>query len=141
MRTVENLLEMFPGTTKGDWEQHKNGGGWKQKTATVEDTAYVGPDAVVFGSALVYGSAQVYGSARVYGDKWTKTPIQILTDTYVIQVVTHKLIAVGCEHHTYDDWCENIMAIAKGHGLTDQSKIDEYMSYVEIVHKWMLINL
>jgi hypothetical protein len=32
-------------------KKHSNGGGWVADTATVADTAYVGPDARVFGNA------------------------------------------------------------------------------------------
>ncbi len=44
--------------------KHPNGGGWVADTASVADTAYVGPDAWVFGKAQV-GDAQVFGYARV----------------------------------------------------------------------------
>ena len=33
--------------------QHLNGGGWVADTASVDETAYVGPDARVFGNAKV----------------------------------------------------------------------------------------
>jgi carbonic anhydrase/acetyltransferase-like protein (isoleucine patch superfamily) len=47
--------------------QHINGGGWVADTATVADTAYVGPNAKVYGIARVSGNATVSGDARVYG--------------------------------------------------------------------------
>jgi hypothetical protein len=43
--------------------QHPNGGGWIANTASVVDTAYVGPKAMVFGSAWVAGTATVKGFA------------------------------------------------------------------------------
>ncbi len=49
------------------WHRHPNGGGWVEDTATVDETAYVGPDARVFETARVSGSAWVYGTARVCG--------------------------------------------------------------------------
>ncbi|MBK6858130.1 MAG: hypothetical protein IPG97_16660 [Microthrixaceae bacterium] len=49
------------------WHRHPNGGGWVEDTATVDETAYVGPDARVFETARVSGSAWVYGTARVFG--------------------------------------------------------------------------
>ena len=82
----EQLKELFPTATKKTWHQHSNGGGWVKNTASVADTAFVGPDALVFDKArvfenaqvsdnvLVYGNAQVsdnalvYGNARVYGN-------------------------------------------------------------------------
>ncbi len=59
--------------------KHKNGGGWVANTATVEETAYIGPDAWVFGDARIYsyaritgdacvsGNAVIYGYARIFG--------------------------------------------------------------------------
>jgi hypothetical protein len=45
--------------------KHPNGGGWVADTATVDDTAYVGPDAKVYGNAWVSENASVSGDARV----------------------------------------------------------------------------
>lgn len=47
--------------------RHSNGGGWVANTATVADSAYVGPNALVYGKAQVCDTAQVYGNAMVYG--------------------------------------------------------------------------
>jgi hypothetical protein len=46
-------------------------------TATVAETAFVGPEALVFGSAWVYGEALVYGSAQVYGEAWVSGSAQV----------------------------------------------------------------
>jgi tetrahydrodipicolinate N-succinyltransferase len=48
--------------------KHPNGGGWVADTATVAETAYVGPDAQVYGNAQVSENASVYGGARVFED-------------------------------------------------------------------------
>jgi len=48
--------------------RHKNGGGWVQDTAQVDDTAYVGPDAMVLDRAKVLGNARVEGFAVVMDD-------------------------------------------------------------------------
>ena len=45
--------------------RHKNGGGWVQETAIVDDTAYVGPGAMVLDRAKVLGNARVEGFAVV----------------------------------------------------------------------------
>lgn len=45
--------------------RHKRGGGWVQATATVDDSAYVGPNAMVLDSAKVLGNASVEGFAVV----------------------------------------------------------------------------
>ena len=47
--------------------EHPNGGGWKSPSATVADTAYIGPDARVLGSAKVLGEARVEDYAVVQG--------------------------------------------------------------------------
>ncbi len=48
--------------------QHKNGGGWVADTATVADTAFVGPNAQVYGFAIVRDYAWVSDNAEVYGN-------------------------------------------------------------------------
>ena len=48
--------------------KHPNGGGWVADTASVSETAYVGPNARVYDNAAVYGKAAVYDNARVYGN-------------------------------------------------------------------------
>jgi len=47
--------------------QHINGGGWVADSASVSDTAYIGPNARVCGNALVLFDAQVGGYAVVQG--------------------------------------------------------------------------
>ena len=47
--------------------RHPNGGGWVADTATVEETAFVGPDARVYGSALVEGGVQLLSDTRISG--------------------------------------------------------------------------
>lgn len=46
--------------------QHSNGAGWVADTATVDDSAYIGPDALVYGNAWVCDHAWVYGNAQVF---------------------------------------------------------------------------
>ncbi|KKM21627.1 hypothetical protein LCGC14_1633620, partial [marine sediment metagenome] len=36
--TLKELQKIFPQATKKTWHQHKNGGGWVENTATVENT-------------------------------------------------------------------------------------------------------
>ena len=59
MKTIEQVLSIFPETTKENWHQHTNGNGWVYVTAHVDKTAYVGEN------ALVYGYARVSGNARI----------------------------------------------------------------------------
>ncbi len=51
--------------TPAGGRRHKNGGGWVQETATVEDTAYVGPNAMVLDRAKILGNARVEDFAVV----------------------------------------------------------------------------
>ena len=55
MRTIKDILEMFPSTKKKDWKKHPKGGGWVQITAIVEETCAV--------EGIVYGDARVFGDA------------------------------------------------------------------------------
>ena len=53
MNIPQNVLDCVSGSTPEDWHQHKNGGGWVYKTASVDESAYVGPKAWVYGDARV----------------------------------------------------------------------------------------
>ncbi|MBI4057583.1 MAG: hypothetical protein HY399_08570 [Elusimicrobia bacterium] len=46
--------------------QHKNGGGWVENTAQVEESVYVGPQAQVYGTAEVIGGTVVQDRAQIY---------------------------------------------------------------------------
>ena len=98
-RTIKDILKLFPSTTKADWVQHKNGGGWRQTTATVDDSAFVegivsgnsrvfgnaqvSGDARVSGNSQVYGDARIYGNSRVYGNSWVSGNSQVFGDARV----------------------------------------------------------
>lgn len=66
--TLEELQAIFPDATEETWHRHPNGCGWVQNTATVADTAYVGPYALVYGNAQVYDNAKIRFRSRVYGN-------------------------------------------------------------------------
>ncbi len=59
MKTIEQVLELFPNTFAEDWHQHNNGKGWVYFTAKVEKSAYIGGNAQVSGDARVYGNASL----------------------------------------------------------------------------------
>lgn len=61
------------------WHRHPNGGGWVQDTASVDETAHIGPDAEVSVAAQVSGNAWVFGSAEVSGNAWVSSPRHVLT--------------------------------------------------------------
>ena len=61
------MLTLITGDPAGG-HRHKNGGGWVQESARVDETAYVGPDAMVLDRARVLGNARVEGFAVVMDD-------------------------------------------------------------------------
>jgi carbonic anhydrase/acetyltransferase-like protein (isoleucine patch superfamily) len=68
MKTMDEVLKIVPSTKAEGWHQHSNGKGWVYSSASVADSAYVGPDARVYGKAQVSDNAKIYGNARVYGN-------------------------------------------------------------------------
>jgi NDP-sugar pyrophosphorylase family protein len=67
MMDFEELRSMFQGVERGEWHRHENGGGWVEHTASVADSAYVGPDAVVREKAYVDNCASICNRAIVSG--------------------------------------------------------------------------
>lgn len=98
--------ENFEGA-KTNGAPHPNGGGFVASTATVSETAYIGPNAKVLGTAkvrdnariedfaIVKGNAQVYGNAvvkenamvfsnaRVYGNAVVSGSARCFNNTYI----------------------------------------------------------
>ena len=152
MKTIKDILTLFPDTKKKDWHQHPNGEGWVYKTAIVEDSAYIGEDAQVFGNTRVYGDAQVYGDAwvygntRVYGDArvsgkawvsggaWEVSPLYIQGTKHSITNCKHGYIQIGCEIHTFDELIKNYKKIGKQYDYTDK-EIKEYYEYIKLFKK------
>ena len=65
------------------WHRHPNGGGWVQDTASVDETAHIGPDAEVSVAARVSGNAQVSGTAQVFGTAWVSGAAQVSGNAWV----------------------------------------------------------
>jgi NDP-sugar pyrophosphorylase family protein len=59
MRTIEQIIERFPGTTPVDWHQHPNGGGWVQKSCVVAEGVFVGPDVIIGGAYGIKGNVRI----------------------------------------------------------------------------------
>ena len=144
--------------------QHKNGLGWVANTATVEETAYIGPDALVYGNAGVYGDAlvcgnagvygnariygnaqvsgyaQVYGDVLVYGDAWVyggaweTSPLYIQGTKHAITNCAFGKIAIGCEVHSFSKWKRDYKSIEKKSGYTPE-QIKEYGLHIAHVIK------
>jgi len=81
MKTLEEIMQMFPSTEKEKWSQHSNGKGWVYITAKVSPSAFV--EGVVFDNAQVYGDARVFGNARVSGDAQVYGDAQVSGNAWV----------------------------------------------------------
>jgi carbonic anhydrase/acetyltransferase-like protein (isoleucine patch superfamily) len=100
-RKLAGRIQPAEGLLREDWANHRNGGGWVQKTAFAAETAYVGPFAIVSGSArvldlarivdeamitdtaMIAGNAVVGGKARVGGNARIIGTARILGDAQV----------------------------------------------------------
>ena len=132
MKTIAEILKMFPRTTKSDWKKHKNGGGWVQITAKAEVSALV--EGIVSGNARVFGDARVSGDAWVFGNAWEKSPLQIQGSTHFATNCKYGYISIGCEVHTFAEWKSNYKTIGAEHGYTDE-QIKEYKAIVDLFCK------
>jgi len=75
--SCSNVFDFQDGKGPVPAHRHRNGGGWVADTASVADSAYVGPNAKVFDNAQVYSRAWVFGSAQIYGDAWVFDHAQV----------------------------------------------------------------
>ncbi len=144
--------------------QHKNGGGWVAKTATVEETAYIGDDAWVYdgawvsGNALIYdgarisgyarisGNARIYGDARVYGNAlisgnarvcggaWKTSPLYIQGSQHAITNCDFGQLSIGCITHSFSEWKKLYKSIGKENGYTP-AQIKEYGQLIALATK------
>jgi len=106
--------------------------------AKVYGTANVYGDACIFGNAKVYGNAYVYGKAVVHGNslifgeariksgEWNKTPLQIWGSIHFLNMLTPKILKIGCEEHTIPTWLKDYRTIAAENEITDKETIKEY---------------
>ena len=82
--TFEELnVKAGDGLIPENWHNHPNGKGWVQNTATVAETAFVGPDASVYEYAQVLDCAEIYGDAEVFGEAKISGNAEIFGDTWV----------------------------------------------------------
>ena len=134
MKTIEEVLKIVPGTKAEDWHQHGNGKGWVYSSASVADSAYVGPDAQVSGNARVYGNAWVSGYAQVSGNAWVKSPLYIQGSRHPVTLCSHTKIAIGCQVHKISYWKKKYKAIGVAEGYLP-SEIREYGEYITLLAK------
>ncbi len=139
MKTIEQVIAIFGGKPE-DWERHVKGEGWKQKTARVDPTAYLGPDTIVYGTARVSGDAQVFGNARVfgnaqvYGDAWEKSPLYIQGTKHACYWAKKGYLGIGCKVYPIAKWMEQYKEIGKKRGYSEE-EISEYSNYIELFNK------
>ena len=95
--------------------RHQKGGGLVANTASVAETAYVGPDALIFGNAQVREGASVYGNARIYGNASVGKHTRVFDNAHVFgnASVSHKIQIYG-EAQVYGQ--ANIYAFAQIYG-------------------------
>ena len=149
MKTIEQILDLFPGTTAKDWSQHKNGGGWKHRTAKVDVSAYLGENAQIFGNAQIsgnawiFGDAQISGDAQIFGDAqisgdawisgnaWDQSPLYIQGTRHALSHCSRGHIQIGCHQLTIEEWQKRYKAIGRTEGYTPK-QIKEYGAYIEL---------
>ena len=138
VKVPENVLASVYGSVPAEWRQHKNGGGWIYKTATVGESAYLHPTSIVYGNAWVYGNAQVYGNAWVYGDArvsgdaWEQSPLYIQGSRHALTLCSLTQIAVGCHVHDIPEWLKRFRVIGRSEGYTKE-QIAEYGVYLKLL--------
>ena len=64
------------------------------------------------------------------------SPLYILHADYLFYARSWTLIQAGCESHTFDDWADQYVSITQHHNITDQTKLTEYWSYIELINTW-----
>ena len=143
--TFKELKQKIGPQEKSDWAKHKNGGGWVNKNATVDESAYVGEGAIIYnawvsgkarvsGNAWVYGNAMVSGDARVSGSAWEKSPLFIIGSKHSLTNSKHGHIQIGCHCKTFEYWKENYKRIGEIEGYTKE-EIKEYGEYIKLFKK------
>jgi carbonic anhydrase/acetyltransferase-like protein (isoleucine patch superfamily) len=81
----------LPGKAKQKGAPHQNGGGFVAETASVADSAYVGPDARVLDKAVIADSARIEDYAVVCGDATVSNNAIVSGHAYV----TDKAVIAG----------------------------------------------
>ncbi len=126
--------------------QHKNGGGWVANTATVEETAYIGPDARIYGYARISGNSRIYGTTRVYGNAlisgnarvcggaWKTSPLYIQGSQHAITNCDFGQLSIGCITHSFSEWKKLYKSIGKENGYTP-AQIKEYGQLIALATK------
>ena len=144
MRTIEDILKIFPLTAVSDWTQHLNGHGWIKTTACADVTSYiegivsgsarVSGNALVSGNAQVFGNALVSGNAQVFGDSWAVSPLYIQGSRHAATNCSYGHISIGCEIHTFIEWEKLYKSIGLSHGYSP-AEILEYEAIITLFAK------
>ena len=142
---IEELLQRYPDTRAEDWRNGAGPEAWIYKTAYVEhpenirDYAIVCDSARVSGSARVGDSAWVGGSARVYRGYIVQEPIQIIGFLpWVINACGPRMVRIGCEIHTFEEWDRDVQTLARKHGQI--ARLPQIRQALEFCRTWFDAN-
>jgi NDP-sugar pyrophosphorylase family protein len=64
---LQTRIQPPEGMVRSAWKQHPNGGGWVARSASVDDSVFIGPDAIVMESAHVTGKSRIEKKAIISG--------------------------------------------------------------------------
>ena len=121
--TLADLRRIFPDACEDTWHQHKNGGGWVQNTATVDESVHVGCN------------AKVSGDAQVYGDAWDSSPLYIQGSRHSLTHCARGQVRISCYETIFlENWREFYREIGIQNGYSD-AEIAEYHDYLELFEK------
>jgi carbonic anhydrase/acetyltransferase-like protein (isoleucine patch superfamily) len=132
--TIDEVLNVFPGTSKEDWRQV--GKGWVHATADVDANCtingVVGANARVGEGASVGNRASVGEWASVgEGARVSQSPLYIIGTKHCVFENTDGTLSVGCQTMTPVEWLERAQEIGSSNGYTPE-QIEEYAFYFEL---------
>lgn len=146
MRTIKEILGLFPDTKKNEWGQYANcngdDGGWVHSSARIyyPQSVYVGDNAILRGGTfyggVFYGGTFYRGEFRrgVFSNSdaiWHDSPPQLTGRRWSTHQANVDTVRCGCEEHTFDEWkdAEFMEKTFNKNWLTPQEK-EEYKASI-----------
>jgi hypothetical protein len=132
--TFEELESRYGKQDHADWHQHKNGGAWVYKSASISEDVFVGERALVWGGTIEGGTIEggTIEGGTIRGGTWQNTPLFIAGSKFELSNSEPGHIAIGCQCHPFEWWeGKEAMALAKSHGFTKE-QIKEYRAYIKL---------
>jgi hypothetical protein len=118
MKTITEVIALFPYTNSKQWRQHENGKGWVFETAFADLTAFI--------------EGVVSGNARVYGNAWGSSPLYIQGTRHSMTLCSFTEIAIGCHIHTIALWKKEYRKIGAKEDYSE-AEIKEYSEYIALL--------